>query len=316
MREPLSSGYWYAVLSSRELDQKPLKKVRFGVQLVFWRDENRRVVCQSDQCPHRGAALSLGKVKNGTISCKYHGFCFDASGRCIKVPAEENWTIPDDLSLKTYQTREEGDYIWLWRGPKVDSSDLPEAPHQDLPEKTIFGEFSQIWPAHYTRCIEGVVDYSHLPFVHTKTLGLFRRNPVTRVEVSSIKDGFKTSLIEDQNERHFVNLTFPNIWTQPLGDNYAMSVMFAPIDDSHTEVYQRWHHKFRFPLLRPFINLWGRFSVYFVFSEDMKVLDSQRPRSADDASTEKLVPSDAAIIAYRRMRRKHQFSSLNEDNKL
>jgi hypothetical protein len=53
------------------------------------------------------------------------------------------------------------------------------------------------------------------------------------------------------------------------------------------------------------MRLWCRFSNYLVFHEDQAVLQSQFPYSVDHADAEKLVPSDAAIVGYRQLRRQH-----------
>ena len=307
----LSRGSWYAVLSSRELTSKPVGKTRFGRRLVFWRDRTGLPRCLEDRCPHRGAALSLGRVKDGTLACRFHGFRFDGEGRCTQVPAEDNWQIPDSLRVQTYMVREHQEMIWLWRGPEVAPEALPAVPHQTRLDGFVFGETSQIWPTHHTRCMEAVLDYSHLPFVHTKTLGVFRRNPVTKVEVSDIQDGIRVSLMQKGKVRHLIEMTYPSIWLQPLFSGYMMSTTFAPIDETHTEVYYRWYHKLRVPPLRQLVNLWGRLSFFLVFAEDMAILASQDPPDSRKASNEKLVPSDGGIIAYRKMMREHSDAERN-----
>ena len=137
------------------------------------------------------------------------------------------------------------------------------------------------------------------------------RDPVTRIQVEDIPGGFRTKLMRGERVKHHVDFTYPNIWTQLQLKSYAMSVTFAPIDDSRTEVYCRVHHRLTFPLLRPLVQLWCRFSNWLVFHEDQAVLASQWPRSADDAVHEKLVPSDAAIVAFRRLRAHHRLDIVN-----
>ena len=301
----LSNGHWHAVLSGRELKSRPVGKTRFGERLVFWRDAGGTAHCMDDRCPHRGAALSLGRVRGGKLACRFHGFEFDGTGRCTKVPAEGNWTVPESFRVKTHIIREAQEMIWLWRGPEASPDALPTVPHQSRLEGYVFGETSQIWPTHYTRCMEAVLDYSHLPFVHTKTLGVFRRNPVTEVEVSDIPDGIRVSLIQKGKVRHFIEMTYPSIWLQPLFSGYMMSTTFAPIDETRTEVYYRWYHKLRAPPLRQLVDLWGRLSFYLVFTEDMAILASQDPPDSRNARGERLVPSDGGIIAYRKILREH-----------
>ena len=41
----------------------------------------------NDVCIHRGAALSLGSVQDGRLTCAYHGWQYDYEGRCVRIPA-------------------------------------------------------------------------------------------------------------------------------------------------------------------------------------------------------------------------------------
>jgi len=303
----LSAGHWHAVLSSRELSSRPVGKERFGTRLVFWRDGTGQPACAHDRCPHRGAALSLGQVNNGAIACPYHGFEFDRDGACVRVPAEgPDWQIPAHLRVGTLPVREAQDLVWLWQGPAVPEAQLPPLPVQPGLEGRSFNECIQTWPAHYTRCIEGVVDHSHLPFVHRKTLGRRIKDPRTRVRVDETDGGFRVNLMEGEKIRHHVDFTYPNIWTQHLTAGYGMSCTFAPINDRSTEVICRVHHKLHGAAWRPFMQLWTRLSNWLVFHEDQEVLDSQQPRSADEAVDEKLVPSDAGVLAFRKLRVAHE----------
>jgi phenylpropionate dioxygenase-like ring-hydroxylating dioxygenase large terminal subunit len=303
----ISSGHWYAVLSVRELKRRPVGKTRFGQRYVFWRDTEGRAVCLEDRCPHRGAALSLGRLHNGTLACPYHGFRFAGDGHCIEVPAEGNWAPPDHFHASTRTVRESQGFIWMWRGPKLEPENLPPIPVQPVGADTRdFAECIQTWPAHYTRCVEGVIDHSHLPFVHKKTLGLFTRDPVTRIKVEPTACGFRSNLMRGDDVRHHVDLTYPNIWTQTLTPAYSMSTTFAPVDEITTEVYCRLHHRFSHPPMKFLMSIWNRFSQYMVFHEDMAILASQVPANIDDAEHEKLVPSDAAHIDYRKMRKRMQ----------
>ena len=59
---------WYAVLSAREVRPgKPVGVTRLGQKLVFWRRQDGTVGCLADQCCHRGAALSCGKVAGDEV---------------------------------------------------------------------------------------------------------------------------------------------------------------------------------------------------------------------------------------------------------
>jgi phenylpropionate dioxygenase-like ring-hydroxylating dioxygenase large terminal subunit len=79
---------WYVVLDANEISAgRPLGIKCLGELMVFWRDENGRVVVMKDRCPHRSSQLSLGRVVNGRIQCPFHGFEFDGDGACQLIPA-------------------------------------------------------------------------------------------------------------------------------------------------------------------------------------------------------------------------------------
>ena len=41
-----------------------------------------KAVCSS----HAGCVLTEGRVEEGTLHCSYHGWRFDAGGRCTHIP--------------------------------------------------------------------------------------------------------------------------------------------------------------------------------------------------------------------------------------
>ncbi|MGV8984378.1 Rieske 2Fe-2S domain-containing protein, partial [Clostridium sp.] len=78
---------WYGILDSKEVkNKKPIGVTRLGEKLVFWRSEDGRVNCIFDKCCHRGASLSAGKVVHDKITCPFHGFQYDASGKVTLIP--------------------------------------------------------------------------------------------------------------------------------------------------------------------------------------------------------------------------------------
>jgi len=105
---------WYVILESSEVKPgKPVGVTRMGEKLVLWRDEKGQVICMADLCPHRGVALSAGKLINGNIQCPFHGFEYDTSGRCALIPANgKNATPPKAMQVRrVYPTREAHGFI-------------------------------------------------------------------------------------------------------------------------------------------------------------------------------------------------------------
>ncbi len=90
---------------------------RMGEKLVFWRDAQGKVSCLADFCPHRGVALSTGKVLGDHVQCPFHGFEFDTTGRCTLIPANgRNGPISREMKAFDYPTYEAHGFIFIWWG--------------------------------------------------------------------------------------------------------------------------------------------------------------------------------------------------------
>lgn len=80
------ANVWTPVILARELERKPLAVTLAGEKLVFFRDAEGRAGALLDRCPHRGVALSLGKVEGGCLVCPFHAWEFDRQGQVTHVP--------------------------------------------------------------------------------------------------------------------------------------------------------------------------------------------------------------------------------------
>ena len=72
-------------LSVRHAPRKP-HRYHFGSVDIVQADGEGRPAALIDRCPHRGVALSLGKLCYGIVECPFHGWRFDATGANRLVP--------------------------------------------------------------------------------------------------------------------------------------------------------------------------------------------------------------------------------------
>ena len=113
---------WYVAADANELNDKPMKVRMLGVDLVLFRDSDGNIACLSSTCCHRGGALSRGTVKDGCLSCPYHGWQYDGAGQCTTIPADRDGVkIPKRARVDSYPTTERYGLIFAFLG------DLPEA---------------------------------------------------------------------------------------------------------------------------------------------------------------------------------------------
>lgn len=163
---------WYVAAWSHECTQSILSRTLLGKKTALFRDVNGVAHALEDRCPHRGVPLSCGKIIDGNIQCGYHGMTFNGEGHCISIPTSDR--IPKAAHVTHYPLVEQDGLLWIWMGDPELSDVRPGPPRWEAhdPESG--------WP-HKTatfqiRCdhqlmIDNLMDLTHLPFVHGKTIG-------------------------------------------------------------------------------------------------------------------------------------------------
>jgi isorenieratene synthase len=68
----LPSGGWYVVDAARAIERRARRYRIAGEDYVVWRTDRGPVVAP-DSCPHMGARLSDGVVREGRVVCPWHG---------------------------------------------------------------------------------------------------------------------------------------------------------------------------------------------------------------------------------------------------
>lgn len=315
---------WYIVLDSREVKRGRLVGVtRMGEKMVFWRDTQGKIACAVDQCPHRGAALSVGKLSGDCVQCPFHGFEFDASGRCRLIPANgRSADVPKAFKARVYPARELHNLVYIWWGQSRDEyPPLPDFDYMNDPH-LVHTTATDWWHAHYSRAIENQLDVVHLPFVHYNTIGrggkMVVQGPRFRVDEfpgghDMISMWFDNEVERGQvarkpnemppTERHpQIRFRFPNLWHNWLGDRFHLFLGFAPIDGENTKLYLRTYHAVKTPGIRQVFNLFSNLGNIFIERQDRRVVVTQRPYRSELRIGEKLIPGDAPVIEYRRRR--------------
>ncbi len=317
---------WYAILESSEVKAGQVVGVtRMGEKLVLWRNSRGELACMADLCPHRGVALSAGKLVHDHVQCPFHGFEYDVLGQCTVIPANgKNAPVPKAFRVKpVYPVREVNDFIYIWWGEP--RPDLPAVPFFDSVDHKAFSWLTlrDHWATHYSRAIENQLDVVHLPFVHYNTIGRGNRTvvngPLHRLErqadgselinvwvnnqVDSGQAPLRSSDLPDPARRPFVQFLFPNLWHNWISDDMRIVLAFVPIDDENTVMYIRNYQRMvRLPVLNrlfDWVSLWGSFIIE---RQDRRVVITQRPKRSDLRIGERVIPGDGPIVGYRRRR--------------
>jgi len=203
---PAPRDYWYPVAMSSEVTDKPFGTSLHGERLAVVRLEGEPVVFQ-DLCIHRGSPLSRGSVDGSTLRCAYHGWEYDRSGACVRIPQREpDAAIPAKARVVTYPTVERFGVIWGSIGDPVgEPGDMPE--WDDPSCRTIFLPAFE-WDATAGRMMENFLDAGHFAWVHTGLLGDPERPLVYTSPLTTEEEGFnyvvETEIRDESNEDGWV----------------------------------------------------------------------------------------------------------------
>ncbi len=169
IEDPVLLNDWHPIAKSSDVPEASILGARLlGEDLVVWRIRGEVRVWQ-DLCIHRGTRLSLGHLEGDLLQCAYHGWTYDRSGDCVKIPAHPEQVPPPKAKVKTYLCQEKYGLIWACLGnPATGISTFVEWDDPSF-RKVACG------PYHYrasgTRAVENFLDVAHLPFLHAGTLG-------------------------------------------------------------------------------------------------------------------------------------------------
>lgn len=312
---------WYAVLASKEVKPGTITSaLRMNLHLAFFRTENGTLGCVEDRCSHRGAALSLGKVKGNCLQCPFHGLEFLPDGECRFVPANGKAST-EDLSrfhVRSYPVREAHGMIYLWYGrsePDLSAS-LPFF-DEHVDDGFSCSMFSDKWNSHYSRCIENQLDVVHLPFIHYNTIGRGNKTVVNGPSVEFSDGILRTSAFNETDhgqtpkkpeecsigDKVFLCFRFPNVWMNRIAPNYKLVIFFAPVNEENTVLYIQVYSKLsRIKPINTLIASASRLMAYVIERQDHRVVVTQKPKASAYFSEEKLLVGDRPIVLYRKIR--------------
>ena len=200
---------WYVACTADEIASGPLGRTICGQRVVLFRAEDGVVSALEDFCPHRGAPLSLGRVRDdGRIVCGYHGLVMGGDGRCVSMPGQR--VRP---TIKSYPTIERHGFVWLWPGDKTkaDPAKLHPLPWAESPEWAYGGGLYHV-KCDYRLMIDNLMDLTHEKYVHASSIG--------QKELDEAMPTTKTEGDEVITSRFMDNVMPPPFWRANLRGNH------------------------------------------------------------------------------------------------
>jgi phenylpropionate dioxygenase-like ring-hydroxylating dioxygenase large terminal subunit len=167
---------WYPALRSEQLrGTSMVTTTLLGIPVVLGRKQDGTLFAMRDSCPHRGIPLSCGWFDGNNVTCKYHGWAFEAgSGQCKDIPSltSADTLDPGKIYAGAFPCVERDGYAWVYvpssgRGRLKADDALPPVP--EIPK--FGGRFRSAHltadlPCNVDHGIIGLMDPAHGPFVH------------------------------------------------------------------------------------------------------------------------------------------------------
>jgi phenylpropionate dioxygenase-like ring-hydroxylating dioxygenase large terminal subunit len=342
---------WYAVaLSSSLKADRPLTVQLHGERFAVWRNEHGQVSAVSDRCPHKGASLGAGLIKDGRLACGYHGWCFGRDGLCQAIPAQHvGEPMPQRARVHAIPCREGYGFLWIWwaRDPvnqlPADDS-LPALPSVGpIPEpgdaswRNLEGEVE--WKANWLRVLEAFMDLTHAPFVHAGTFGGMAPDQLLPEE-QWVKDDSIYECVLAPRDRHYraeqgrgwralfgaddkaadqssdagiqhIQLWLANVsLVRVVFGDFQISLCTAHVPIEDGRTLNVWRH-FRSFLRTPLADANARGRVDRFMAEDQRMVETLTPLFPDlDGRSDMLLASDATTLSLRKLLRQKRSAGL------
>jgi len=160
-------------------------------ELVIARFPDGSLLAADVACPHKGARLSAGCVRDGELVCPYHGWRFNAHGDCRSIPSliEPNAEKQALSHLHAYEVQERYGFIWVRLATSPHA--LPVVPEFEDTRWTYAMGPPTKFAAGWRREVENYLDMSHFAFAHSTTLGQAADPRIPEMEIALYDDGLQ-----------------------------------------------------------------------------------------------------------------------------
>ena len=293
---------WYPVAYLDDLDKtKPTTFTLLEIDLVIWWDNNSQSWrAFADQCPHRLASLSEGRInEQGWLECPYHGWSFSGEGNCEHIPQQPE-TGKAHLSKRacatSYPTETAQGLLFVYPGNATQANQVEVPivePMEESPEEWVCLDLFRDLPYDALTLLENVLDVSHIPYTHHRTVG--KRSNAAPVELAitkSDKNGFQGVWEEGPRKgelgTQYTSFIAPCLMLHDLTSKQfgrTLTVVYAtPISKGKCRLFARFPFKFSSPIPAFFIKLsprWYSHTNQHTVLEDDQIFQHHLERSLE-----------------------------------
>jgi 5,5'-dehydrodivanillate O-demethylase len=246
--------YWHPICPVIDLSEKtPKLRVRMlGEDLVLYRDLSGRVGLVRENCAHRRASLYYGFVEEDGIRCAYHGWKFDADGKCIEQPFEKsNPKLKDEVCQGGFKVERLAGLYWGYLGPQP----APLLPRWEVlvgKRGPRIVELTPVLNCNWLQVMENSVDSTHTYYLHGQMMvkhgfpdrAAYYTRPLENYLFEIVKHAAWAGVSKvrewggaDGEKELGHPLIFPLAVLVPARTDHVLHFR-VPIDDTHTRVFR------------------------------------------------------------------------------
>jgi phenylpropionate dioxygenase-like ring-hydroxylating dioxygenase large terminal subunit len=296
----LHPDYWYPVEYERALRRGRLVEVRFWNQsIALYRGTDNQLYALENRCAHRQLKLSVGHVDGCNLTCIYHGWSYDGSGKVVSIPHDLFGKNMLKVKIRSYPVQVRHGLIWIFPGDPALSGEraIPDIPELECkrPWPSVSIDFT--WKAHHSMILENIIDFTHAylhrgyrPFVgarltHCETaddrLTLGYETQVGRGRISSLfvdRRRVNTNAME-------LGVDYPYQWSN-TGGKIKHWCFILPIDERTTRAFFLFYFDaFKVPLtplklprwfMSPFLKIARRLLIRPLLQEDGFAVEAEQ----------------------------------------
>jgi vanillate O-demethylase monooxygenase subunit len=184
MRPNYPRNCWYVAARSDEVGRELLARQLLDRPVVLFREQSGAVIALEDRCAHRAYPLSKGRLDGDRLVCGYHGFEYDTSGACVRVPSQAQ--VAYGVCVHAFPVREQPPFVWIWMGEPGRSA-MASTPHLPWLEEGWASSGTGVRvAANYMLVHEHYLDLTHIMEMHRAQAPpeLDALPPLDRVNVS------------------------------------------------------------------------------------------------------------------------------------
>jgi vanillate O-demethylase monooxygenase subunit len=184
---------WYVIAWDHEVPADGLfSRTVIGEPVLLFRKADGTIVALEDRCCHRHAPLSKGRKEGECVRCGYHGLKFDAQGTCVEAPGLE--TVPPKAKVRSYPIVVRNKWVFVWMGDPARATldSLPDNFSNDHPEWNYLPGYLH-YETNYLLICDNLLDFSHLSYVHEKTLGGSTAIALAKPTIEQVPHGIRVT---------------------------------------------------------------------------------------------------------------------------